>query len=61
MQGWKGSGKRLPLCEPLDLNLYTAGAEITAGLKTLPLTLEEARKEATHSGLIRRYLPQLLD
>ncbi len=59
--GLEGIRQRLPLCEPLDLNLYTAGAEITAGLKTLPLTLEEARKEATHSGLIHRYLPQLLD
>ena len=49
--------KRLPP-EPLNVNLYTAGPEITDSLETLPGSLAEARKLARESEFIRSVLPE---
>lgn len=46
--------------EPLNVNLYTAGPEITQHLQTLPGSLAEARKVAAESEFIQSILPKEL-
>ncbi len=58
--GLDGIRRRLPLCQPLDLNLFTAGPGVTQALETLPATLEEALQLARQSELIRRCMPDIL-
>ena len=48
----------LKLCEPADLNLYTADREITKHLEVLPSSLEEAAAIARKSDFINKYLPK---
>ena len=46
--------------EPLNVNLYTAGPEITQHLQTLPGSLAEARRVAAESEFIQSILPKEL-
>ena len=56
--GLDGIENRMQLPEPTNLNLYTAGKEITDTLETLPFTLKEAVEEAQQSRFIARVLPE---
>ena len=55
--GLDGIEKNLKPSEPLNVNLYTAGAEITDRLTNLPDTLAKARAAAANSEFIKRILP----
>ena len=56
--GLDGIQKNLTPPEPLNVNLYTAGPEITDDLQRLPDSLEEARELARNSEFIRAVLPE---
>ena len=58
--GLDGVKRKLLPPEPLNVNLYTAGPEITQHLQTLPGSLSEARKIAAESEFIRSVLPEKL-
>ena len=55
--GLDGIEKNLKPSEPLNVNLYTAGTEITDRLTNLPDTLAKARAAAANSEFIKRILP----
>ena len=54
----EGITGRLSLGDPSDINLYTADEAVLAKYERLPLSLEEARSEASKSGFIRKYIPE---
>ncbi len=56
--GLDGIQKNLTPPDPLNVNLYTAGPEITSQLARLPDSLEEARELARESSFIRSVLPE---
>ena len=56
--GLDGVRRKLTPPEPVNLNLYTAGESVTAGLAQLPSSLEEARALAAGSPFIRSILPE---
>ena len=58
--GLDGIRKQMPLCEPLDQNLFTADQSVTDSLKKLPSNLKEALEEANKSSLIHQYIPDIL-
>ena len=58
--GLDGIRRNLELMEPTNLNLFTAGEEITSKLSTLPGSLDEARTLAKESSFLREYLPDEL-
>ncbi len=55
--GIDGVEKNMTLCEPVRVNLTTAGAELTDKLVRLPESLEEAQKIAKESDFIKSILP----
>ena len=58
--GLDGVRNRLPLCPPLDVNLFTADKSLTDSLQQLPGSLKEARELAEASPFIWQYLPEIL-
>ncbi len=58
--GLDGVRRQLPLCPPVDDNLFTAGPAVTEVLEQLPSTLEQARQLAEGSELIRRFMSDIL-
>ena len=58
--GLDGIQQKLPLPAPTDLNLFTASADILAGLQRLPLTLREAATLAANSSFVSQYLPKTI-
>lgn len=56
----EGLDGHLPLPEPADINFYTASEEILSRFKSLPLSLEEAKKTAAASGFVNKHLPSSL-
>ena len=58
--GLDGIRKQMPLCAPLDVNLFTADRSVTNPLETLPATLEEARSLARQSKFIQEFIPEIL-
>ena len=58
--GLDGVRRKLLPPEPMNVNLYTAGSELTSSLTALPGSLAEARKIARESPFIRGVLPEEL-
>ena len=58
--GLDGVRRKLLPPEPMNVNLYTAGSELTSSLTALPGSLAEARKIAWESPFIRQVLPEEL-
>ena len=58
--GLDGIRNGYDLPQPVDINLYTAPAEVTAGYERLPEKLEDARKLAMNSDFIASVLPDML-
>ena len=58
--GLDGVRRKLLPPEPMNVNLYTAGSELTSSLTALPGSLAEARKIARESPFIRSVLPEEL-
>ena len=58
--GLDGVRRKLLPPEPMNVNLYTAGSELTSSLTALPGSLAEARKIARESPFIRGVLPEAL-
>lgn len=56
--GMSGIEEELPLMEPSNFNLYTAGHEITDHLAKLPESRGEAWDAACASELVRKVLPE---
>lgn len=56
----EGLDGHLPLPEPADINFYTASEEILSRFKSLPLSLEEAKKTAAASDFVNKHLPSSL-
>lgn len=56
--GLEGIEKKLSVPEAVNDNLFTASKDVTEKLKTLPRSLEEAKRIARESEFIRKYLPQ---
>lgn len=56
----EGLEGHLPLPEPADINFYTASEEILSRFKSLPLSLEEAKKTAAASDFVNKHLPSSL-
>lgn len=56
----EGLDGHLPLPEPADINFYTASEEILSRFKSLPLSLEEAKKTAATSDFVNKHLPSSL-
>jgi glutamine synthetase len=50
--GLDGIDKNMIRPEPVNVNLYTAGREITDGLKKIPQNLEDAKLAAEKSNLV---------
>ena len=59
--GLDGIRKQIPLCEPLDQNLFIADQSVTDTLEKLPANLKEAIEQANQSSLIQQYIPDILD
>ena len=57
LAGLDGQKRKLSLPESVDKNLFECSPEETAGLKTLPLSLEKARKISSESGFLKEVLP----
>ena len=55
--GLEGIRLGLPLPDPVDCNLYTAPAEVTAGLARLPANLSEAKAAGRAGNFLRNCLP----
>ncbi len=55
--GLEGIRLGLPLPDPVDCNLYTAPAEVTAGLARLPANLPEAKAAGRAGDFLRDCLP----
>ncbi len=47
----------LKLCEPSDINLYTASSEVLSSYERLPSTFKEACGLAASSSLIKEHIP----
>ena len=58
--GLDGVRRKLLPPEPMNVNLYTAGSELTSSLTVLPGSLAEAKKIARESPFIRQVLPEAL-
>lgn len=58
--GLDGIQNRIVPPENANVNLFTAGSEELSGLKTLPLTLGAAVRQASASEFIRSHLPESL-
>ncbi len=58
--GLDGIRNRIVPPENANVNLFTAGSEELSGLKTLPLTLGAAVRQASGSEFIRGHLPESL-
>ena len=58
--GLDGIRNRIVPPENANVNLFTAGSEELSGLKTLPLTLGAAVRQASGSEFIRSHLPESL-
>lgn len=58
--GLEGIRTESSLCPPVNVNLFTAGPEVTDPLETLPASLPEALELARHSPLVARYMPEIL-
>ena len=58
--GLEGIRTESSLCPPVNVNLFTAGPEVTDSLETLPASLPEALELARRSPLIARYMPEIL-
>lgn len=56
--GLDGIENRLPLPEPVNINLYTADKSITNSLDALPSDLKEAVELAQESPFINKVLPE---
>ena len=59
--GLDGIRKQIPLCEPLDQNLFIADQSVTDTLEKLPANLKEAIEQANQSSLMQQYIPDILD
>ena len=59
--GLDGIRKQIPLCEPLDQNLFIADQSVTDTLEKLPANLKEAIEQANQSSLLQQYIPDILD
>lgn len=55
--GLDGIGKKMPVPEPMNINLYKADPEIISGLIKLPENFGEAYDAARNSRFIREILP----
>lgn len=55
--GLDGIRKNMTAPAPVNVNLFSAAPEVTAGLKTLPQTLAEAKAIAAGSAFVRSILP----
>ena len=55
--GLDGIKNKLPLCEPANINFYTAKQDILSGFKKLPASYAEACKEALASDFIKTHIP----
>ena len=58
--GLEGIRTESSLCPPVNVNLFTAGPEVTDSLEALPASLPEALELARRSPLIARYMPEIL-
>ena len=58
--GLEGIRTESSLCRPVNVNLFTAGPEVTDSLETLPASLPEALELARRSPLVARYMPEIL-
>ena len=58
--GLEGIRTESSLCPPVNVNLFTAGPEVTDPLEALPASLPEALELARRSPLIARYMPEIL-
>lgn len=58
--GLEGIRTESSLCPPVNVNLFTAGPEVTDSLETLPASLPEALELARRSPLVARYMPEIL-
>lgn len=58
--GLEGIRTESSLCPPVNVNLFTAGPEVTDPLETLPASLPEALELARRSPLVARYMPEIL-
>ena len=58
--GMYGIQKQLPLPSSADINLFNASSELLAGFKSLPGSLEGARKTALNSSFVKVCLPASL-
>ncbi len=56
--GLDGIENNTPLPEPVDMNLFTAGRDVTDKLKALPGNLDEAVKAALGSEFVKKHVPQ---
>ena len=52
-----GITNKLALCEPADVNFYTASADVLSAFEKLPGTIEEARAAALSSDFIKAHIP----
>ena len=53
-----GVNGELPLCEPANIDLYTAPPEVKEQFEQLPLSLEEAKAQARASEFIHLCVPE---
>lgn len=58
--GLEGIRTESSLCPPVNVNLFTAGPEVTDSLEALPASLPEALELARRSPLVARYMPEIL-
>ena len=58
--GLEGIRTESSLCPPVNVNLFTAGPEVTDPLEALPASLPEALELARRSPLVARYMPEIL-
>jgi glutamine synthetase len=55
--GLYGITNKLALCEPADVNLYSAGADILSKFEKLPENFKEACEIASSSDFIKTHIP----
>ena len=58
--GLEGIERALDLPSPANVNLFTADAETLKKYKTLPESLEEAKKTAREDGFIKEHVPEAI-
>ncbi len=56
--GLEGIREKMSLPEPVNVNLFKAGPDVTGNLAKLPMTREEAAAIAANSAFIRKYIPE---